>query len=134
MSMVDDAVYDVPEPFRERFEGLLAAPAESWSALRGELLRYLVTVQQVGALMKNIDTVTADRLARVALEMLVGEPADDDHRRLVQAAVVYLIREDEDEEITGVLGFEDDLQVLNAAARALGRLDLVSALPANLGD
>lgn len=129
--MTDDVLHDIPEEYRERFVELLEEPALDPIGLRRDVTVYVHTVKQIGLMVKLLDLTVADRLAASAtalLDHLDATPADDELRRVVQAAVRYFVVEEEDEEITGVLGFDDDLQVLNAVSRAAGREDLIVVL------
>jgi hypothetical protein len=124
--LVAKTLDDMPVECRERFEELLAGPRIRVATLVDELAEYLGAVHQLEALSSAIDLGTAERIAGVLQGLLAAHGAyADDAQRLVEAAVAYFVREDDDEEITGVLGFDDDIQVINAVLRAVGRPDLV---------
>lgn len=125
--LLDQILDDLPVEYRDRYEALHARAATDLAPLRAELEEYVETIGQVAAAARGMDLSVARALATSLLE-LVGEVATDDRRRAVHAAVEYFVQEDDDEEITGVLGFDDDLQVVNAVARAVGRPDLVVSL------
>jgi len=129
MSVTDDALHDIPPEYRDRAAALLKHDLEDLTALRGELDEYMQTVKQVSVMVEMLDVDTALKLAGVVLALLDAEGLDDEKRRLVQMAAHYLVREEDDEEVTGVLGFDDDIQVLNAVSRVVGREDLVVPLP-----
>ena len=120
------ALDDMPVEYRDRFAALLLdRAAVAPAVLEGELAEYMSAVRQLAALT-HLDLGAAERIGET-LRALIRAPGAGDAgaRRLVQAAVRYFVREDEDDEITGVLAFDDDVQVLNAVCRALGRADLV---------
>lgn len=125
--MTEEALRDIPVEYRDRFADLLGEPRLAFEALREDLTTYLETIHQVGLMVKLLDLGVARSLADTALALLDYARRHDDEelRTLVQAAVRYFILEEEDEEITGVLGFDDDRQVINAVCRAVGRTDLV---------
>jgi len=135
MGAVDEALHDIPPEYRERARELLAAQAVPNDELRVEVERYRATVEQVSRIVPMLDGEMALRLAGVITSLLdhladMDDSEVSDHRGLVQMAARYLILEDDDEEVTGVLGFDDDIQVINAVCRAVGRDDLVTPLPA----
>jgi hypothetical protein len=127
---LEDILHDVPVEYRDRFEGLLGQSLQELDDLRAEVESYLETVRRVGPLVALIDVGEAEQLGEATVALMnhlePGQPAL--FRQLVQSAVHYFVREEEDEEITGVLGFDDDIQVVNAVCRALGRHDLVIPL------
>jgi len=124
---IDDVLYDIPVEYRDRYNELLQRPPISVEKLREYVKKYISTVKQVGLMVKLLDMEQADTLAQTALVLLdsiePGHPAST--KLIITAAVSYFVFEEEDEEITGVLGFDDDVQVFNAVSRALGRTDLI---------
>ncbi len=124
---IADVVDDIPMEYRDRYETLLTQPSIPIPELRERVNRYMATVRQVGLMVKLLDMEQAEALATTALGLL--DYVRPDHatevKMIVQAAVAYFVYEEEDEEITGVLGFGDDAEVLNAVCRALSRTDLV---------
>ncbi|MEZ4319559.1 MAG: hypothetical protein R3F61_18735 [Myxococcota bacterium] len=123
-----DALWDeVPIEYRERFEALLKGPQSAPSVLRSELDAYVVTVRKVAGWVTSLDPDVADRIAATCTSLLdrfEGGP----HARMVSATTTFFLEEDEDDEITGVLGFDDDIQVVNAVCRVLGADDLLVPL------
>ncbi|MCB9685881.1 MAG: hypothetical protein H6735_12640 [Alphaproteobacteria bacterium] len=132
--LLDQILDDIPVEYRDRYEALHARAGVEVQALRPHLDEYLATLGQVAAVARGMDFSVAERLANALLNLVdaVGA-AEEAPRRAVHAAVIYFVQEDDDEEITGVLGFDDDVQVVNAVARAVGRPDLVVALPRTEG-
>ena len=126
MNPFDKTLDDMPVEYRDRFQELLDRPGIRVPELSAELAQYVAAVHQLKALSATIDLSTAERIAEV-LGTLLGEHERNgaEAQRLVQAAVEYFVREEDDEEITGVLGFDDDIQVINAVIRSLGRPDLL---------
>jgi hypothetical protein len=127
---IDEVIHDIPVEYRDRYQSLLDQAPVSSDALRQQLDLYITTVRKVGPLVAFIDVDEAELMAAACvaiIHMIDGADSADLHK-VVQATVHYFILEEEDEEVTGVLGFDDDIQVLNAALRALGRNDLVIPL------
>ncbi|MCA9489547.1 MAG: hypothetical protein KC621_06475 [Myxococcales bacterium] len=132
--LLDQILDDIPVEYRDRYEALHARAGVELDALRPQLDDYLVTLGQVAAVARGMDFSVAERLANALLNLIDAMTAGDERqRRAVHAAVIYFVQEDDDEEITGVLGFDDDVQVVNAVARAIGRPDLIVALPRTEG-
>ena len=127
---LSDVLHDIPEEYRERFVDLLDHTTLPVERVVADVEQYLATVEAVARMAVAFDADQARRLANTALALL-ADLDDESHprsRALVQAAAHYFVHEDEDEEVTGVLGFDDDTQVLNAVCRGLGRPDLVIPL------
>jgi uncharacterized membrane protein YkvA (DUF1232 family) len=73
---------------------------------------------------ENIDPKLARALIDRALKLLgtIGPDTADRTRRLVQAAVRYLVIEDDaTNDLGSILGLDDDAEVMNAVLRELGR-------------
>lgn len=127
---LEDLLHDIPEEYRERYHALLDETAVSVETLQAEIDVYLATVRRVGPLLAIIDVGEAEKLATTTSSLLqiLASESDPATHAAVQAATRYFVKEDDDEEITGVLGFDDDIQVVNAVCRAVGRVDLVIPL------
>lgn len=128
--MIDEVMNDIPIEYRDRFHELLQQPERTRDELRRDVVAYITMVKQVGQMVKLLDLSMAEKLCDVALSLLdrLREDAPPPSLRLVQAAIQYLVLEEEDEEITGVLGFDDDVQVMNAVCRVVGQTALVIPL------
>lgn len=112
---------------------LAGAPAEVYAALAertpkavAELLAgvdgYLGSLLQGSPEAEFQDLDTARRVAtlcRTLVLRLQAEP-DPDRHRAVQAAVDYFLLEHDGEPDGSIIGFDDDLEVVRATARALG--------------
>ena len=85
-------------------------------------------VRAVSALVTALDPDLADRIAATCREML-DRFGTTEEGPFVIAMTAYFIEEDEDHEITGVLGFDDDIQVVDAVCRALDATELVVPPP-----
>lgn len=122
--MIDEVLRDIPIEYREKFELFLAEPPIADDVLVHQMNQYLETVRLLAPIVKGFNLETMERLGTGGLELL-KIAAGEDQRRLAQAAVRYLVEEEEDDEVTGVLGLDDDVQIANAVIRAFGRLDLL---------
>jgi len=127
---IDTVVDDVPVEYRDRFLELLQQPTSTTDTLREQLERYMATVKRVSKMVRLLDIDRALALCHNAMQLIAFSRPDHPPavKMLIQAAVHYFIFEEEDEEVTGVLGFDDDVHVMNAVCRALGRDDLVLPL------
>lgn len=125
-----ELLYDVPVEYRERFALLLNDASVPMKQLTDEIEKYLTTVRSVGPYVALIDVDEAERIGErcVSLLQLASTSALPHAHTITQAAIRYFITEDDDDEVTGVLGFDDDVQIINAVCRALQRPDLVLPL------
>lgn len=113
----------LPPDLRSRWERLLQQPLAPVEVLRGDLEDYLARVEGTQADPKVLEGLVVGCRA-----LLAGE-WDEERRRLVQAAVTYFLMEDDEEpDLDSVAGLDDDAEVFNAVARAVGRADLVIPL------
>lgn len=130
MSAPDETLHDVleaiPIEYRERFASAAEAPRPV-TELVDELDGYVDTVRKVASWVTALDPDVAAKIATVC-KNLVDRFGAGPHEVLVRATLTYFLEEDEDDEVTGILGFDDDLQVVNAVCRTLGAEDLVLPL------
>jgi len=124
---IDAVILDMPIEYRDRFQELLQKPTLTVDDLRGQVEQYTATVKRVSRMVRLLDIDRALALSHSASSLIDFIEADHPPaiKMLIQAAVHYFIFEEEDEEVTGVLGFDDDVCVMNAVSRAIGRIDLV---------
>ena len=117
----DSLLQSVSEPARASLRRLLAASPVSPSELERRLSAYGATLRTHIAHVDVLDLWTADlieRKCRAMIEKLEG--ADERTRRLVQSAVLYFVQqEDGEDDIRSPVGFDDDLEVVEAVARVL---------------
>ena len=100
---------------------LLAEPLRDPGTLRADLASYAARISAVDPL-SIADQPLGEALARGCAAMLARWPELDGRgRHLVQAAVLYFVLEtDGDDDLESPFGFDDDLEVFNAVAKALG--------------
>jgi len=118
---------ELPEEYRDRFSDFLAEHPIPFQVLERELQTYLTTVRLVAPMVRLFWVEDAEKVAATLMALLQNTPptAPSAELRLVQAATRYFMEEAEDQEITGVLGLDDDILVVNAVCRRLGRDELV---------
>jgi hypothetical protein len=119
-------------------DGIPAASKPLWQRLLGEellpvhdLFRQLKDYQKefeerARWLDGTFDPTTARSLCVASFKMLglLNEGTPEPTRRAVQAAVRYLlIEEDADSDLESILGLDDDAEVINAVLRHLGHED-----------
>ena len=117
----------MPSEARALVKTLLDEPLLPIPQLRKELHDHVVTIQQAAAKNEFLDVSLALRLSEVSTALIEeGQQHDEQTQRLVQAAVRYFILEDDGEhDLESVCGLDDDAEVCNVVARALGRDDLL---------
>lgn len=120
--MIDDPLLGrLLSDTREVVSRLLDEPLRDPEALRTDLLRY---ARRFRALDERslADLRVAEALQRGCGDLLDRWPSLDPRgRRLAQVAVRYFVMEDDgDDDLDSPFGFDDDLEVYNAVAEALG--------------
>jgi len=118
---------EIPVEYRDRYASLARREYPDRAGLTVELAAYTRMVRQVATFVTALDPDTADRIAATCSRLVERFPRAP-QAGLVAALVIYFVEEDEDDEVTGVLGFDDDIQVANAVCRALDAYDLVLPL------
>jgi hypothetical protein len=98
---------------------LLAEPPGDLRALALEVAAYRARIHREARISTDLDL--ADQLAdrNIALLQRV-EDASADARRVASVAARYFVREDDGEsDLSSLFGFDDDVEVFNAAATRL---------------
>lgn len=114
----------IPEDYAEHYERLLGAPAIDAPEVPLLLSRHLCQVLQVASLLPHIDGSMAERLVGILLALHARHPRCS----IVDAAIRYFLEHDDDDEITGVLGYDDDRAVVRAVLDVLHADDLLEEL------
>lgn len=113
----------VPAEARPVVEDLLDEPLQPTTTLAAETAGYLAKLEVLKDFEDHLDIETARRVAErcIALLELVGEETPEDARRLVQAAALYFVLDDDTEsDIASAAGFSDDEAVVEAAEAVIG--------------
>jgi hypothetical protein len=103
--------------------------AAEFAGLRLRTQAYVAWARTEAQRRGTVDLDTAVAIGKT-LTMLLDEPDQYDagERALLRGAVVYFIEADDTaNDLTDVIGFDDDVRVLNAVLDALGRQDLLIA-------
>ncbi|MCC6434329.1 MAG: hypothetical protein IT196_04790 [Acidimicrobiales bacterium] len=104
----------------------LPTTAAELPGLRLRTQSYLAWARQQANRSGAVDLDMATQIATV-LATLLDEPDqyDEDARALLRGATTYFVDADDgSNDVTDVVGFDDDARVLNAVLDALGRRDL----------
>lgn len=119
-------LHAIPAAVREAFATIYPDVPESPEALRAKLDQHLAETDAAATRNEFVDLHLSRVIAgRLRDALTTWDTLDPDARRILHAAIAYYaLREDAEDDIGSVLGFEDDAQVANACLRALGRPDL----------
>jgi hypothetical protein len=113
---------------RDQFVALcVASSAADLEALVPGIDAYVVRVEKAAGESSVTDVETARKLAHALQQLIAGaEGYSDDQRALVRGASEYfMLTGDDQDDLEDILGFDDDVRVLNVVAELLGRSDLV---------
>lgn len=116
----------IPDEAREIWQKLLAEQLVPVADLRAEVRDYQKAISAKARWSDDVDPSLAGRLAEASLKLLhtIDDKSPEEQRRLVQAAVRYFVlQEDAESDLDSVLGLDDDVEVLNAVLKHLGRDD-----------
>lgn len=97
---------------------------ESPESLGEALQRYRQKLRRLGETSELADIETAYRLVDASQAMLdsISLRTSQEHHRLIQAAVKYLVREEDEESDTqSLVGFDDDALVVNTISAMIAR-------------
>ena len=104
--------------YRRCSDAALRPPEELGNSIND----YLRTLQTRSAAAEFLDLETATRVADACRALLKQLSADSvpAYHRAVQACITYFILEDDGEDDSSVIGFDDDLRVVQITAEVLG--------------
>lgn len=123
---------DLPDESQEVLERQFAEPLRPPEELRREVEAYLEEVREVALERERVELPLAEQIATTCLQLLdgIGKHTPEDERRLIQVACRYFVMdEDGDSDMGSILGFDDDVAVLNGVLRALDREEWVVHIP-----
>jgi len=121
----------IPDGSRKMFDDLARQELLDVGELFRQLRAYQQTITQASSVNDDVDADLARALAEASLKLLstVGDGTSEEHQRAIQAAVRYLIIEDDAESDTdSVIGLDDDTEVLNAVLKFVGHAEWVVEL------
>lgn len=113
----------LPPAIANLFDRLMREPRRSREEMRRRVASYAVSIE---SLARDVDYLDVDLVQRIAnrchrLIETIHDGVSEDHRRLVQAAVLYFVLDDDAEgDTSSLIGFDDDRLVVDAVARELG--------------
>jgi hypothetical protein len=122
MTATEKVLASLSSPFRSAYLRAAEAPLRQPEVLAQEVEAYVQLLEQHAEQVEFMDLATASRVAEICrflLAKLEESPCPDRHLA-VQAAVEYFILEDDGEDDTSLIGFDDDLQVAQVTAAVLG--------------
>ncbi len=125
---VDQVLDALPSDMRDIVKGLLQEATVELHQLEACLTEYVGELQQRAACTEFLDMELARKLVRQCQALVAGihEDTSGEHRRLIQAAVRYLILDEDSEgDTASPIGFDDDALVIELVAKAVGREDIL---------
>jgi len=112
----------LPGPVGRILARFLTSPVRPLEELKGVVAEYLDELRRKARSVEFLDVATAERALDGCLRLLDAERGTQDasRQRVVQAAVEYYLLRKDAEEDTSIVGFDDDLQVIQVTAEVLG--------------
>lgn len=113
----------LPGPVETVFRRMMREPRHSREELRRLVVSHLIKLE---ALAREVDYLDVELAAEVAnrchrLIDSIAPPVVEDHRRLVQAAILYFVLdEDVEGDTTSLIGLDDDRLVVDTVCDELG--------------
>ncbi len=105
------------------FRRMMREPRRSREELRRLVAAHLVKLETLAREVDYLDVELATDVANRCHRLIdtIAPPVSEDHRRLVQAAVLYFILdEDVEGDTTSLIGLDDDRLVVTAVCDELG--------------
>lgn len=114
-------IADFPQEARRVFEALLTLELQAPSSLQIQVDRHLGELEEAHRRNEFLDLETARELARMSERLLDLYPSvSEADRRLIQAAVLYFVLEQDASRDSGsLLGLDDDARVMQAVTAHL---------------
>lgn len=110
-------VAGLPAPVATIFKRLMREPRLSRQEMRRRVASYVVDLETLARAVDYIDVDLVQSIATRCYHLIDGlrEGPAEDQRRLVQAAVLYFLVEDDAEgDTSSLIGFDDDRLVVDA--------------------
>lgn len=116
------------EPTRSCLTDLIGEPPLDAGTLARRVRAYSTELAKHNGHIEIVDHWTGNEVAWKCLALLEKlDDADPEGRALIQAAVLYFIKQDDAEhDIESPVGFDDDLEVVDAVARELGFVEILN--------
>ena len=116
-------VDQLPESVEQVFRRMMRELRRSREELRRLVATHLVRLETASRATDFIDAPLAGHIANLCHRLIdtIAPPVEEDHRRVVQAAVLYFaLEEDVESDTDSLIGLDDDRLVVNAVCRELG--------------
>ena len=122
MRVVDRILSQLPGTVGLAYRRCLGGPSVPSQCLADDVGEYLRRLKHQAQEAEFIDLETATRAASGCRALLRQLDADqnEQHHHAVQAAVAYFLLEDDGEGDDSIIGFDDDLHVVQVTAEVLG--------------
>jgi len=120
---ISRVVASLPEAIAAIFKRLMREPRLSRQEMRRRVSSYLVDLETLAREVDYIDVELVQSIAYRCQRLIDGlhERSSEEHRRLVQAAVLYFLVDDDAEgDTSSLIGFDDDRLVVDAVWDELG--------------
>lgn len=105
------------------FRKMMREPRRSKEELRRLVASHLVKLETLARDSDYLDVALATEVSNRCHRLIdsIGSPVPEDHRRLVQAAVLYFVLdEDVEGDSTSLIGLDDDRLVVDTVCDELG--------------
>lgn len=113
----------LPDAVEALFRRMMREPRRSRQELRRLVAAHLVRLETLARGVDYLDVELAAEVANRCHRLIdtIAPPVSEDHRRLVQAAVLYFVLdEDVEGDTTSLIGLDDDRLVVAAVFDELG--------------
>ncbi|KPK60665.1 MAG: hypothetical protein AMJ59_04795 [Gammaproteobacteria bacterium SG8_31] len=124
---ISRVIVEFPEAVAIVFKRLMRAPRRSRQEMRRRVSSYIVGIEARAREVDYIDVELAQSIANGCHRLIDTLDADstEEHRCLVQAAVLYFVTdEDAEGDTTSLIGFDDDRLVVDVVGQELGQCGL----------
>lgn len=121
---ISRVIVEFPEAVANVFKRLMRAPRRSRQEMRRRVSSYIVGIEARAREVDYIDVELAQSIANGCHRLIDTLDADstEEHRCLVQAAVLYFVTEEDAEgDTTSLIGFDDDRLVVDVVGQELGQ-------------
>ena len=122
--VVDRVIDGLPDAVAVLIRRLLNEPGLSRQELRRRISGYMVSIESRARELDFIDVHLAQSIADDCHRLIdtLGAAPTEEHRRVVQAAVLYFVMdEDAEGDTTSLIGFDDDRLVVDVVLDEIRR-------------
>jgi len=126
---ISRVIAEFPETIAVIFKRLMRAPRRSREEMRRRVSGYIVQIESLAREVDYLDVDLAQYIANACHRLIdtLDGFSTEDHRCLVQAAVLYFVTdEDAEGDTSSLIGFDDDRLVAETVWRELVRAGLIA--------